>query len=351
MTIKVGIIGAGAIANNHCNTISSYPGAEVVAVADLSAKRRNELKKKWNIAKAFASWEDIVSDQEIDAVTIALPNSLHAPCAIAALRSGKHVLLDKPFAMNHAEAKRCADAAKQSRKVLMVGMNQRYSRQAQTLRALAARGEFGEIYHAKAYWCRRSGSPKFGTWFVNKKLSGGGCMLDIGVHYMDLCMYVSDLWKPVSVSGQTYSKFGPRGIGEGGWGKSDANKKIRFDVDDSACALIKCRNGATIELNISWVRHQKNGDLQNVELYGTEAGASLSPLEIYRFGKKKGEYEVVQPQGVSLPDLRDNRHHDWLDMISRKRKAICTLEQALTVQKVLDAIYKSSATGREVRIR
>ena len=164
-------------------------------------------------------------------------------------------------------------------------------------------------------------------------------------------MYLGGSWDPVAVSGQAYTKFGNRGLGEGGWGKSDRNKKIKFDVDDFATALIKCRNGATIELNVSWVLHQEQGNRHNVELYGTEAGASLFPVKLYRFGKKKGEYEVVEPQDVNVKDKRSSRQHDWLDTITGKRKTICTMQQSLTVQKVLDAIYKSSETGREVRIR
>jgi predicted dehydrogenase len=351
MTIRVGIIGAGAIADDHCHHVSSYEGAEAVAIADLSAAPRKELKKTWGMSRAYCTWEELIADPEIDAVTIALPNALHAPCTLAAIAAGKHVMLDKPFAINYAEAKRCATAARRKRRVLMVGMNQRYNDEAQKLRALIERGDLGDIYHTKAYWYRRAGSPKFGTWFVNKQMSGGGCLLDIGVHILDLGMYLSGSWRPVAVSGQTYSMFGHRGIGEGGWGKSTRDKKIKFDVDDFATALIKCHNGATLELNVSWVLHQEQADRHNVELYGTEAGASLFPTKIFRFGKKKGEYEVVEPQQVKVPDLRTCRQHDWLDAISRKRESICTLEQALVVQQILDGIYTSSETGREVRIK
>jgi len=351
MTIRVGIIGAGAIAHDHCRNIANYDGAEAVAIADLSAKRRNEIKKAYDMSKAYGSWEEIVADPEIDAVAVALPNTLHAPAALGALSSGKHVLLDKPFTVNYAEAKKCADTARRKRKVLMVGMNQRYPDQAQQLRAIVDRGDLGEVYHTKAYWLRRTGSPKFGTWFVNKKMSGGGCLLDIGVHILDVGMYLSGCWDPVAVSGQVYTKFGNRGLGEGGWGKSDRNKKIKFDVDDFATAFIKCRSGATIELNVSWVLHQETGGRHNVELFGTEAGATMNPLKLFRFGRKKGEYEVVEPQNVKVEKKHKCRQHDWLDAVTRKGKPISTLDQALTVQKVLDAIYKSAETGREVRVK
>ena len=351
MTIKVGMIGAGAIADDHCNAINRYNGAAVAAVAEINTGRRDALQKKYTIAKAYEKWQDLVADPDLDAVAIALPNALHAPVSLAAIQAGKHVLLDKPFALSYAEAKRVVDAARRNKKILMIGMNQRYVQNSQMLKAIVDRGELGEIYHTKACWCRRMGSPKFGTWFVNKKLSGGGCMLDIGVHILDLALHLIDNWQPVSVSGQVYGKFGHRGIGEGGWGKSDRNAKLKFDVEDFATGLIKFRNQATLELNVSWVLHQEQGDRHNVELYGTQAGASLIPLKLFRQAKRKGEYEVVVPQNVKIPRRCENRQFNWLDAIRGKDKPLCTMDQSLVVQRILDAIYASSASGKEVRIR
>ena len=351
MTIKVGMIGAGAIAGDHCTAINRYNGAAVTAVAEISSERRKALQERHSIAKAYEKWQDLVADPDLDAVAIALPNVLHAPVSLAALRAGKHVLLDKPFALNYAEARQVVDAAKRHKKVLMLGMNQRYRRDSQTLKALVDRGELGDIYHAKAFWYRRTGSPKFGTWFVNKKLSGGGCMLDIGVHFLDLALHLMDNWEPVSVSGQVYGKFGHRGIGEGGWGKSDRNAKLKFDVEDFATALIKFRNQATLELNVSWILHQEHDDRNNVELYGTKAGASLAPTKLFRQARQSGEYEVVAPHNVRIPHWYENRQFNWLDAISGKDKPLCTMEQSLVVQRILDAIYASSASGREVRFR
>lgn len=351
MTIKVGMIGAGGIANDHCQAIGKYDGAEVAAVADISDERRAELKAKHSIPKGYAQWQALVADKELDAVAIALPNALHAPVSIAALKAGKHVLLDKPFALSYAEARKVVDTAKQKKKVLMLGMNQRYRQDAQVVKAIVDRGELGEIYHAKAYWCRRMGSPKFGTWFVSKQLSGGGCMLDIGVHYLDLALHLMGNWEPVSVSGQVYGKFGHRGIGEGGWGKSDRSKKIKFDVEDFATALIKFKNKATLELNVSWVLHQEQGDRNNVELYGTDAGISLAPTKLCRQSKRKGEYEVVTPQDVKIAHRYQSRQANWLDAILGKDKPLCTMEQSLVVQRILDAVYASSESGKEVRLK
>ncbi len=348
--IKVGMIGAGAIAKYHCAGIKTHPQGEVVAVADSSAKRAQAIKKEFGLARTYSSAEDLIADPELDAVIVALPNIYHAPVSIAALKSGKHVLCEKPFAMNRKEAARMIQTAKKKRKVLMVGMNWRYRQDTQTLKALIERGELGEIYHGKARLLRRSGIPKFGTWFCRKKISGGGAMLDIGVHMLDCCLYLMDNFKPVAVSGATYTKFGNRGLGEGGWGLSDQGQHV-FDVDDFATALIKMRNGATVQLDISWALHQKDANLSNVHLYGTKAGAGLLPPELYRYPKKPGKYEVVKPRKVKFPPSKLDRGYNWIDVIVRKGKPLCTLTQALTVQKILDAIYASGKTGKEVRIK
>ena len=350
--LKVGVIGAGAISRDHCHGVSRHPDAEVVAIADIHAKRRKTVKKEYGIAKDYDSIKAILADDEIDGVCIALPNYLHAPTAIAAFEAGKHVLLEKPFAMNITEAKAVAAAAKKAGKVLMVGMNQRYPANAQTIRQVVKRGDIGNVYHARAYWRRRAGAPKFGTWFGDKRQAGGGCLLDIGVHLLDLCLFTMDNFQPVSASGAVYTKFGNRGLGEGGWGHSDRKPgKPVFTVDDCASALIKFKNGATVDLTVSWVLHQETPNEMDVELFGTEGGASVDPARIYRDGKGKGEYEVVQPQGIEIDRPHGSRQHDWVDGVLKRRKPMCTVEQSLTVQKILDAIYKSSATGKDVRIR
>lgn len=348
--IKIGIIGAGQIASNHCGSIARHPDAEVIAVADKSLERAKAIQKQFNVEKVYAKWQDLVSDKDVDAVAVALPNFLHAPVSIAALRAKKHVLLEKPFALNYTEAAKVVKAAEKSGKVFMLGMNQRFGGGSQTARTLVGRGELGDIYHAKAYWLRRSGSPTFGTWFCRKDQAGGGSMLDIGVHVLDLALYIMDNWEPVSVSAAVYTKFGNRGIGEGGWGMSDKGKHV-FDVDDFATALIKFKNGATLNLSSSWVLNMEQGGAHNVELFGDKAGLSVFPVKLSRFGKKKGEYEVVEPQNVKIAYPHCDRMINWIDVIMGKDKPMCTAAQALTVQKILDAVYKSSVTGREERLK
>lgn len=349
--VRVGVIGAGAISNDHCGNVKNNPDAELVAIADLSDERRLDFKKRFNIPKDYADWKDLVADKDIDAVVIALPNSLHAPVSLGALENNKHVLLDKPFALNYAEAKAVADLAKKQKKVVMVGMNQRFTAMAQNIRGVIENNVLGEVFHAKASWRRRMGSPKHGTWFVNKKLSGGGCLLDIGVHALDLALHLMDNWEPTCVLGRAYEKFGHRGIGEGGWGKSDRDQSIKFDVDDFATALINFKNGATLDLTVSWVAHQESPDIMNIEFFGTEGGANLNPPKLFRMGSTNPkDYEIVVPQSFAPKKTYSNRQNNWIDTILGTDKPFCTVEQALVVQKLLDAIYESSKTGREVKI-
>lgn len=349
-TIKVGMIGAGAIAQYHCKGLHEHPRAELVAVADTSAKRAKALKKQFDMGRVYSSAQDLIADKDIDAVSIALPTFLHAPVAIAALKAGKHVMLDKPFVLNQGEALKVIDAAKKSRKVMTVGMNQRFGQGAQTIKTIAQRGDLGDIYHAKAYWLRRSGCPRFGTWFGEKKKAGGGSLLDIGVHMLDLCLSLLGNFKPVAVSGATYTKFGNRGLGEGGWGASDRGKRV-FDVDDLAGAIIKLRGGVSVILEVSWARHMAEPNNNDVELFGSEGGASVYPAKVFRFGKNGGEYEVVEPQGVPIAYPHCDRMKNWVDAIVGDAKLECTLAQSLAVQKIIDGIYKSSKTGKEVRIQ
>lgn len=348
-TIKVGMIGAGQIAYDHCSGINSHPMAEVVAVADPSEKRARALGGKFGVGRVYETAAELIADADIAAVSVAVPNVYHAQIAIAALKAGKHVLLDKPFAMNYKQAAAVADAAKAAQRVFMLGMNWRYTTDVQTIKVLADRGELGDIYHAKTCILRRSGCPRFGTWFCQKKMAGGGALLDIGVHFLDACLYLMANFNPVAVSGAVYTKFGNRGIGEGTWGMSDKGKQV-FDVDDFATALIKFKNGATVQLDASWALHMENSGRMAIELFGTEAGASISPPKIFRYGKERGAYEVVEHQGVELPYPHGSRFHNWIDVILRKARPCCAIKEALAVQKTLDAIYESARSGREIRV-
>jgi len=347
--IRFGFVGAGAIAAISAQAINSHSNGRVVAVQDVHAGRREELCRKFSISRNYEKIEDLLADKNVDAVYIAVPNKFHVPFALQAIEAGKHVILEKPFAVNADEANAAITAARKKGVVLTLGMNERFLETSQRFRALVANGVLGEIYHAKAYWLRRAGIPKLGTWFCSKELAGGGCLYDIGVHVLDLCLYVMDNFEPVSVFGATYSKFGPRGLGEGGWGHSEKSA-IPFDVEDFAVGQIRLANGATISLDATWARHAEDSNQFDVELFGTEAGAKVYADKLFRYDPTLGaHYTIEKPRAqVRFPHL--NRFHNFINHLLGREELCVTMDQALVVQRTLDALALSAQTGKSVEL-
>lgn len=350
-TVRFGLIGAGAIAHHAADAILRHPHAKLVAVQDLHLERLQTLAKKHALEFAHDKVEDLLANASVDAVYIAVPNKFHVPLAIQALEAGKHVILEKPFAMNAVEAEKAIGIAKKAGLVLNVGMNQRFTADSQKIKTLVEQGVLGEIYHAKAYWRRRTGIPKLGTWFGSKEVAGGGSLYDIGVHMLDLCLYTINNFEPVSVVGATYTKFGNRGLGEGGWGLSDRVADAKFDVDDFASAFIRFKNGTTVTLDTTWACHQQLANMENVELFGTEAGATLRPARLFRGGSvAPANYEVLDEVRVDMKTKHTDRFHNFINHLRGEEELVTSTEQALVVQKILDGIAESNRTGKEVRL-
>lgn len=347
--VKIGMIGAGQIAFHNCEAVRAHPDAELIAVADPSLGRAKALQEKFALPRAYASAAEMFADTDVDAVSIAVPNVFHASYAIAALQAGKHVMLDKPFAINLAEALSVADAVKATGKIFTVPMNMRFREESQRARLLVEGGAVGEVYHAKAYWFRRQGIPKLGTWFGQKKMAGGGVLLDIGVHLLDLSLHLMGNFNPEAVSGFTHRTFGHRGLGGGTWGLSNV-ETAGFDVEDMATAIIKLKGGATLNLEVSWAIHQEEQNRHNVEIFGSDAGITAFDSKLCRYGAEPESYEVAPPEPVAVRFPHQNRFINWIDAILGRDELLCTLSQALAVQKILDAIYASAAGGGEIRL-
>ena len=215
---RFGVLGAGQISHVVCREIQCHPRARLVAASDPHPERLAALSTALGGLRTYSDNEALLADPELDAVFIATPNAFHAPLALAALRAGKHVMIEKPFALDAREASEVVAAAEHSGKLLSVGMNQRFVPDVQRVRELVTRGDLGRVYHAKAYWFRRAGIPKLGTWFGKRSLAGGGALYDIGVHLLDLALFVMDRFEPISVTGQVYTSGAPRwsvgGVGE-----------------------------------------------------------------------------------------------------------------------------------------
>ena len=347
-SFNIAIIGAGAIGYDHISSFQQHPSAKVVAIAEVSPERGREAADKFGIHELVTDYKTLLKRADIDVFSIALPNYLHAPVALAALKAGKHVMLDKPMATNAADAAKLVAEAKKQRVLLMVGQNQRFIPEVQTAKQLIAKGVLGDVYHAKTAWCRRGGIPRIGSWFTQKQFAGGGSTYDIGVHALDRCLYLMGEFDAAAVSGQTYAKFGPRGLGDGNWGKSEIDPNAKFDVDDLSIALIKLKSGRTVLLETSWAAHQPEGDNTGTQLFGTEAGIKFPPLQLFRKGAHGYNTELVD----HLPNLVDgNRMVHFINVLLGVNKPYVKPAESLAIQKILDAIYLSSKTGKEVRIK
>ncbi len=347
-SFNVAVLGTGAIGLDHLSSFESHPAVRLAAVADTSLERAQAAADLHHIPKVSTDYREIIAQRDIDIISIALPNYLHAPVALAALQAGKHVMLDKPMATNARDAERLVTAAKKHRRLLMIGQNNRFTPDVQTLKQLILKGVLGDVYHAKTAWTRRGGIPRIGSWFTQSKYAGGGCTYDIGVHALDRCLFLLGEFDAVAVSGQTYAKFGPRGLGDGTWGKSEIAPGRPFDVEDMSVALIKLRSGRTVLLESSWAAHQPFADFNGTQLFGTEAGALMPNLQLFR--KTEHGY-AAESVATSTTLVNPNRMSHFVDVLLGKEEPYVKPEESLAVQKILDAIYHSSKTGREVRIK
>ncbi len=345
---RVGVIGGGgSIGQQHILSFQQSPFAKVVAIAETSEPRGQESLKRFGIPDLHRDYRALLRRKDIDVISIALPNYLHARVAIAALQAGKHVMLDKPMATNARDAARILAAAKRARRVFMVGQNMRFNPDSQQLKAMIQDGALGEIYHANAYWLRRSGIPRIGSWFTRKKFAGGGACYDIGVHLLDLTLHLLGRFDVKAVSGSVSGRLGSKGIGDGSWGKSEIDSRKIFDVDDSALALIKLKNGATVYLQVTWAAFIDKDNDYGVEIYGDKAGARWQPARVFTLTKNGAVSTEVKPVRRAVP--ADRMVH-FMECVALRKKPLVKPEESLQVQRVLDAIYESSRTGREVRL-
>jgi predicted dehydrogenase len=350
----VGIIGAG-VGAAHVKAYSQLANVEVVALAGLDDDRVRLVAETYNVPRTFRDYQDLLAIPEIDAVSICLPNALHAPVTIAALEHGKHVLVEKPLARSVAEGRAMIAAAEQHKRILMVAFNYRFRGDVQWLKHYIDSGALGEIYYAKAHWMRRAGIPRLGSWFVSKEQAGGGPLIDLGVHVLDMAMYLMGEPKPVAVSGATYAKFGPRG--QKGWGtRQFSDERLPYEVEDLGTAFVRLDNDATLLLEASWATHGAAGDDFGVTLYGTEGGAELL---VRNYGHENTVRLFTDVDGVpvdSAPKTREGPGHlgvieSFTAAILDGKPPIPGASDGLRRSAVLEACYQSADQRREVRIQ
>jgi predicted dehydrogenase len=341
--VRVGIIGGGWPGGQHVKGYLSAGGFKVVAIADLIPSRREKLLGEVPTARQYADANELLADQEVDAVSVCLPNFLHAPITIAALKAGKHVICEKPPALNAKQAKQIAAAAAKAGKVVLYSVQRRFGGAEQSARQAIEKGYAGEVYHARSSWMRTRGIPIGTGWFIDKSKAGGGALIDIGVHLLDLAWFLLGQPKPTSAFGLTHSRFAHT-LGEG--------KKI--DVDDAAFAMIRFEGGKSLEVAASWAINQAPQQQGTIcRVYGEKAAIEVYTPEgavLYRNFDPKGDakpHPLKPPKVVSHMALM--RH--FRECILGKAKPIIGPKEGVMLMQMLDAIYKSSETGKSVEIK
>lgn len=351
MTVRVGVIGSGLIA--RLAHVPGYKacGAEIVAIADLVEERADQLATDFNIPGVYTDYNELLARTDIDAISVCVPNHLHKEVTIAALKAGKHVLCEKPMAMSVEEAHQMLSVSEETGKILMLGFNNRFRSDVQRLRKLIQGGELGDIYYAKTGYVRRRGTP-FG-WFTVKNESGGGPVIDIGVHVIDMTRYLMGNPRPISVMAATYQKFRRYELMDStAWCSSDVRDGYRtgeeFDVEDLATAMIRFENGATMTVDVSWAANIGVRDQIYSHLYGVKAGAQLTPnLMIY--GEQDGMLKDTLINTVDKNSHTEEIRH-FVSCVESGGQPITTARHGLEIQQILDAIYESARLGRSVEI-
>lgn len=348
-TIRIGVIGAGNIGRAHTRQFSTMAGVEVHGVTDAIPQAAQAVQTDFSLPMLYSSPDAMLADPAIDAVIIGVPNRWHAPLAIQALQAGKHVLLEKPMAIDSAAAKDIVRAHRASGCTLMMSHQMRWLWGVQAVKDQINKGALGNIYAAKSGWFRRKGIPGWGTWFTRKEDAGGGPLIDIGVHMLDLALYLMGSPRPVSVFGSTYAEFGPKKRGIGTWGTPDWSG--RYDVEDLAMALIKMDNGSTLTLDVSWAVNMDTDSQPFVHIMGADGGASIigsrARLVTEHFDRAM-ETDITVPASDEGERARMSRH--FIGCIRSGGEPITSGMSGLTNNLILDAIYQSSQTGREVTL-
>ena len=356
--IKVGIIGCGGIAiGKHMPALKTVSEVEMTAFCDIIAERAEKAAKDFGApgAKVYTDYRKLLEDNSITAVHVLTPNKSHCEISVDALNAGKHVLCEKPMAKSYADAKLMADAAKKTGKLLSIGYQNRFRADSQYLKKSIERGDLGDIYFAKAHAVRRRAVPTWGV-FLDEEAQGGGPLIDIGTHALDITLWMMNNYQPRSVTGTVYAKLKDNANCGNAWGAWDPAK---YTVEDSAFGFITMENGATIFLESSWALNTLDVYEAITSLCGTKAGADMKDglrINFDEFDKlavKKPDLDAGGAafyEGVSLKP-EDLEARTFYDAVLYNKPLTVLPEQALVVTQILEAIYESAKTGKAVTFK
>ncbi|MEM7809263.1 MAG: Gfo/Idh/MocA family oxidoreductase [Planctomycetota bacterium] len=337
--LRAAVIGVG-IGQAHLSAFQDAEACDAVAVCDLDRDKAQKAADNFGISRVYTDAQHLFEDADVDVISVCTPNATHMPLSIAAMKAGKHVLCEKPMAMNTAEATSMIDVSKETGKTLGIHFNHRMNPFVAAMHRYAVAGDLGELYFGRTLWHRRRGIPAR-PGFVSKKLAGGGAMIDLGVHQLDQLLHVMGHPKIKSLSSQVYTKFAKVDVPD-----------LEMDVDDFSVAFVRFENGASAEMEISWASHHHLPEHRVLQVYGTEGGARRDlhgygggPNDLTIYNRRHGGF---QDSVISKPPEVPSVQADFLDAIREGRDPICSAEHGLVTMQILDALYASSDTGKEV---
>jgi len=328
----------------HIERYRMHPGVKVQAVCDMDLQLAERTAADFGISQAFSSFEEFLAKADIQAVSIVVPNYLHKPFTLAALDAGLHVLCEKPMALDTAEALEMQAAVRATGRKFMIHFNQRFRPEHQYFRHIVETGELGQIYYASAGWRRMRFIPGLGGWFTQKKFSGGGPLIDLGVHMLDLTRWIIGRPHATRVSASTFGQLGAQ-IG--------AAQGKTFDVEDLASALIRFDNGVTLHLEVSWALNFEHREKIYLEVSGTGGGLSsvsydLKDKNISVFRESCGVLTRTEP--LHFPHTFENAQQHFVNCVLQDREPDAGAEDGVEIMRILDAVYESARLGREVEV-
>jgi predicted dehydrogenase len=346
--VRIGVVGAGTISDSHLSAYAARDDVELVAVADLNADRARKRQQEYGFTDFHDTAAALFARDDVDAVSICTWNNSHAELAIAALEAGKHVLCEKPLCKTVAEAEQVAQAVERTGKHLEIGYVRRYGRNAEVLKRFIDGGDLGEIYYSKASIIRRTGNP--GGWFADVELSGGGPLIDIGVHCIDLAWWLMGGPKVTTVSANTYTRLGNRGNIQniGRYKAADYDPSFNT-VEDLANALVRFDNGSSMMVDVSFSLHAPQ-DSMLVAIYGDKGGAELEP-QLKMVTEKYDTVLNLNPQIDKLSFDMAAFHREighFVELVKGTAEPMAQVSDGLEMMKILRAIYESADKGAEI---
>ncbi|NGZ76850.1 Gfo/Idh/MocA family protein [Saccharibacillus alkalitolerans] len=349
--VHIGLIGCGSISDAHLQAYASNPQVKLAAVCDLNSERARQTAEKYGIPGVYGDYRELLADPAIQAVSICTWNNSHAEISIEALRAGKHVLCEKPLCKTVDEALAIQQAVKESGRVLQVGYVRRHAANIEVLKRFIDAGDLGGIYYARASLIRRLGNP--GGWFADAERSGGGPLIDIGVHVIDLCWYLMGKPKAVSVSGSAYRKLGNRSNVENYayYQAADFDPSVNT-VEDMANALIRFENGASLMVDVSFSLHARKDSAQ-ISVFGERGGAEIEPA-LAIATERHNTIINIDPQltapGFDFVDSFKREIDHFVRLCLGEGDNLCPVEDGVEMIRLLNAIYRSAEEGREIRL-